>query len=119
MKKFKVRALTEQEKARIECKKYFKENESKTNEWRNWETSMDDFADYNTNLNYNTVDQLIKFYIESGVTTEEIDATINFILKVNGFGESDNSMWVALNTAYYYCVNALIEWLENMVIERW
>jgi hypothetical protein len=109
----KIRLLTKQQKAIMECRQCIEENKFAFNEWRCWDKSMNDFEEY-PSFDYKLIFKLMQFYQEINIKCKDVDNAVNFMLNMNA--ADDNSMCVALNTAYYYCANALIEWLENMVL---
>ena len=67
----------------------------------------DDFSEYES-----FVDELVCIYENLGDTTTELNAAVAFIFKYNKFGSSDNIMGLNLRMAYFYCISAIIEYLD-------
>ncbi len=112
----KIRVLTEQQKAINECKQFFKENERDLNEWRYTHYSINWFSENEFENDCKEVYKLTYFYEKINIKNNDLDNAIVFLLNTNFLNLDDNSMGYALRSVYYSSVNALIEWLENMVL---
>ena len=92
---------------------FFEEYSSEIKFFRNPNISInddaviDDFADY-----FDFVNDLVGFYENNCDTIKDLNTAIDFICRIHRIGTDDNLMGLNLRMAYFYCVGAIIEYLD-------
>ena len=67
----------------------------------------DDFSEYDDFIN-----ELIGIYENICDTVAELNSAVDFICRMQRIGTDDNLMGLNLRMAYFYCVGAIIEYLD-------
>lgn len=109
--------LVEEYKGRNKSEKikaFFNLNKREREYFYKWKKANDEIVEEFHIALYLFVNDLIELYDEIAETCDECDNAKEFIFKCDEIGLSDNTMCDCLKVSYFYCVGAIIEWLDHI-----